>query len=63
MLSGRSRFDGLITRPEESCRVWCVQCDREASIIGNPRLPGAAATCPTRGLLRNGVKKKTQVKK
>jgi len=24
VLSGRCLFDGLITRPEESYRVWCV---------------------------------------
>jgi hypothetical protein len=33
VLSGRGLFDGLITRPEESYRVWCVSnvCDREDS--------------------------------
>jgi hypothetical protein len=25
VLSGRGLCDGLITRPEESCRMWCVQ--------------------------------------
>jgi hypothetical protein len=31
VLSGRGLYDGLITRPEESYRVWCVSnvCDRE----------------------------------
>jgi len=24
VLSGRGLFDGLITRREEYCRVWCV---------------------------------------
>ena len=27
MLSGRGLCDGLITRPEESYRLWCVVCD------------------------------------
>jgi len=35
VLSGRGLCVGLITRPEESCRVWCV-CDREASIMRRP---------------------------
>jgi hypothetical protein len=29
VLSGRGLCDGLIIRPEESYRMWCV-CDREA---------------------------------
>ena len=32
VLSGRGRCDGLITRPEESYRMWCVVvCDLETS--------------------------------
>ena len=32
VLSGRGLCDGLITRPEESCRLWCVVvCDLETS--------------------------------
>jgi hypothetical protein len=32
VLSGRGLCDGLVPRPEESYRVWCVpKCDREAS--------------------------------
>jgi hypothetical protein len=31
VLSGRGLCDGLITHLEESYRVWCVMCDREAS--------------------------------
>jgi hypothetical protein len=32
VLSGRSLCDGLITRPEESYRLWCVVvCDIESS--------------------------------
>jgi len=31
-LSGRGLCDGLITRPEESYRLWCVVvCDQETS--------------------------------
>ena len=31
MLSGRGLCDGLITRPEESYRLWRVVCDQETS--------------------------------
>ena len=32
VLSGRGLCDGLITRPEESYRLWCVvECDLETS--------------------------------
>jgi hypothetical protein len=31
VLSGRGLCVGLITRPEESYRVWCLMSDREAS--------------------------------
>jgi hypothetical protein len=32
VLSGRGLCDGLITRPEESYRLWCVAvCDQETS--------------------------------
>jgi hypothetical protein len=40
VLSGRVLCLGVITRVEESYRVWCV-CDREASILRRP--------WPTRG--------------
>ena len=37
MLSGTSPCDELITRPEESYRLWCVVvCDLETSRIGAP---------------------------
>ena len=37
MLSGRSLCDELITRPEESYRLWCVVvCDLETSRMGAP---------------------------
>jgi len=36
-LSGRGLCDELITRPEESYRLWCVVvCDLETSRIGTP---------------------------
>jgi len=33
VLSGRGLCDGLITRPEESYRVWRVVCDKETTNI------------------------------
>ena len=34
VLSGRGFCDGLITRPEKSCRLWCVVvCDLETTKI------------------------------
>ena len=37
MLSGRGLCDELITRPEESYRLWCVVvCGLETSRIGAP---------------------------
>jgi len=37
VLSGRGLCDELITRPEESYRLWCVVvCDLETSTIGAP---------------------------
>jgi len=52
VLSGRGLCDGLIIRPEESYRLWCiVVCDLGTSKMRRPR--------PTGGLL--GHKKKTLV--
>jgi len=40
-LSGRGLCDELITRPEESYRLWCVVvCDLETSRIGAPYIYG-----------------------
>jgi len=37
VLSGRGLCDELLTRPEESYRLWCVVvCDLETSRIGAP---------------------------
>ena len=39
MLSGRGLCDELITRPEESYRLYCiVVCDLETSRIGAPHI-------------------------
>ena len=39
MLSGRGLCDELITRPEESYRLWCVVvCDLETSRLGAPHI-------------------------
>jgi hypothetical protein len=38
-LSGRGLGDGLITRPEESYRLWCVLvCDVGTSRMRRPKL-------------------------
>jgi hypothetical protein len=37
MLSDNGLCDGLITRPEDSCRLWCVVCDLKTSRISRPR--------------------------
>ena len=46
VLSGRGLCDGLITRPEESYRLWCViVCDPETSRMRMPwPLLGRSAT-------------------
>ena len=36
VLPGRGLCDELITRPEESYRLWCVVCDLETSRIDAP---------------------------
>jgi hypothetical protein len=49
VLSGRGLRVGLITRPEESYRVWCVsECDHEASAMRRP--------WPTTGCCASGGK-------
>ena len=49
-LSGRGLCDELITRPEESYRLWCVVCDleKQTSRMRRPR--------PTRELSRQEKK-------
>jgi hypothetical protein len=36
VLPGRVLCVGLITRAEESYRIWCLECDHEASIMRRP---------------------------
>ena len=44
VLSGRGLCDELITRPEESYRLWCVVvCDLETSRIGAPYTYGISS--------------------
>jgi hypothetical protein len=44
VLSGRGLCDELITRPEESYRLWCVVvCDLETSWMRRPWPTGAVA--------------------
>jgi len=53
VLSARGLCDGLITRPEESYRLWCVVvCDLESSCMRRP--------WPTLG--RRAKKKWTEIK-
>ena len=43
VLSGRGLCDELITRPEESYRLWCVVvCDLETSLLRRPWPTGGA---------------------
>ena len=52
MLSGRGLCDELITRPEESYRLWCVVvCDLETSRIGAPYIYDISSL-RVKGLLR-----------
>jgi len=43
VLSGRDLCVGLITRPEESYRLWCV-CHREVSIMRRSCSTGGCCT-------------------
>ena len=44
-MSGRGLCDELITRPEESYRLWCVAvCDLETSSMGPWPAVGRSAT-------------------
>ena len=47
VLSGRGLCDELITRPEESYRLWCVVvCDIETSWMRRPWPTGGGAVAP-----------------
>jgi coenzyme F420-reducing hydrogenase gamma subunit len=50
VLSSRVFCVGLITRPEESYRLWCLECDREASIMRRPWPTGAAERLKKTGM-------------
>jgi hypothetical protein len=45
VLSGRILCDGLITRPEESYRLWSVVCDLKTSWIRRPWPTGGGGFC------------------
>ena len=56
VLSGRGHYDGLITRPEDSYRLWCVVvCDLETSGMRGQWPNGGG------GLLRQKQTKKIEV--
>jgi hypothetical protein len=57
VLSGRGLCVGLIARPEESYRMWCVsECDREASIRRPPwRTGGCCAMGEKEKILLRGM--------
>jgi len=49
VLSGSGLAVGLITRPEESYRLWCViVCERESSIMRTPWPTGGGGGCGAR---------------
>ena len=53
VLSGRGLCDGLITRPEESCRQWrVVVCDQETS--NSKRLKPATGKVQTQWVVTPG---------
>ena len=50
MWSGRGLCDELITRPEESYRLWCVVvCDLETSRMGAPYIYDISSLRVNRG--------------
>jgi len=38
VLSGRGLCDGLVTRPEESYRLWCVSCVWSRNLVNEEAL-------------------------
>ena len=55
VLSGRGLGDELITRPEESYRLWCiVVCDLETSRMGAPYIYDISRLRVNLGLLLHG---------
>jgi hypothetical protein len=56
VLSGRGLCDELITRPEESYRLWCVVvCDIETSWMRMPRPTGGLSRQSKQGATARGV--------
>ena len=56
VLSGRDLLDGLITRPEESHRLWCVfVCDLETSWMRRPWWDGCRKKKKNRESIRCGI--------
>jgi hypothetical protein len=55
VLSGRGLYDGLITRPEESYRLWSVVvCDQETSLMRRP-WPNWGAVAQKKGFFESRV--------
>ena len=54
VLSGRGLCDGLITRPEESYRLWCV-------VVYDLETSKMRRLWPSAGLLRKKKKKKKNI--
>jgi len=50
VLSGRGLCDGLITRPEESYRLWRLVCDQETSRMRRLKARYGAVEDTTKGL-------------
>ena len=56
VMSGRGLCDEVISRPEESYRLWCVVvCDLETSYMRRPRLTGGCRAKKSSGCQRFGV--------
>jgi hypothetical protein len=53
VLSGGGHRVGLITRPEESYRMWCVfECDGETSILRRPWSTEGSCVMEKKNLLK-----------
>jgi hypothetical protein len=62
VLSGRGLCDRLITRPEESYRLWCIAvCDQETENEGAKSRCGAVKNTTTKGC--NAMKTNKQTNK
>ena len=62
MLSGKGLCDELITRPEESYRLWCVVvCDLETSRMGAPYINDISTLRVKTKNLVNGILEETNI--